>query len=138
MIWFALILATAAFVFRYLGRVPDIEKQAAFRSFSKLLAAAAALVTVFSFLTIVPAGHVGVPVIFGSVQNQSLTEGLNLINPFASVKEMTVRTETYTMSSVHNEGEVKGDDSIQSLSADGLMMPFDITVAYRVVGGDAP
>ena len=49
-----------------------------------------------------------------------------------------MRTETYTMSAVINEGAVRGDDSIQALSADGLLMPLDITVAYRLVAGDAP
>jgi len=42
------------------------------------------------------------------------------------------------MSAVMNEGAVKGDDSIQALSADGLLMPLDITVAYRLVSADAP
>jgi len=51
---------------------------------------------------------------------------------------MTVRTETYTMSSVRDEGAIKGDDSITALSADGLMMPLDITLAYRLVPSDAP
>ena len=80
----------------------------------------------------------GVAVVFGKVRTRSFSEGLNLINPFAVVHDMTVRTETYTMSSVMNEGAVKGDDSIQALSADGLLMPLDITVAYRLVSGDAP
>jgi len=42
------------------------------------------------------------------------------------------------MSSVHDEGAVKGDDSITALSADGLMMPLDVTLAYRLVSADAP
>ena len=67
-----------------------------------------------------------------------MPEGLNIVNPFAAVQATTVRTETYTMSSVRDEGPVKGDDSIVALSADGLMMPLDVTIAYRVVGSDAP
>ena len=69
-----------------------------------------------SVLTVVPAGHVGVPVIFGRVQDRGLGEGLNFVNPFAVVHRLTVRTETYTMSAVHDEGQVKGDDSIRVLS----------------------
>jgi regulator of protease activity HflC (stomatin/prohibitin superfamily) len=91
-----------------------------------------------NFVAVVPAGHVGVPVVFGHVQDRALPEGLNIVNPFAAVQATTVRTETYTMSSVRDEGPVKGDDSIVALSADGLMMPLDVTIAYRVVGGDAP
>ena len=51
---------------------------------------------------------------------------------------MSVRTETYTMSATATEGTVRGDDSIQALSSDGLLMPLDITIAFRLVGGDAP
>jgi regulator of protease activity HflC (stomatin/prohibitin superfamily) len=76
--------------------------------------------------------------VFGKVQDRHLNEGLNFLNPLARVEEMTVRTETYTMSSVRDEGSVKGVDSITSLSADGLMMPLDVTLAYRRVPDDAP
>ena len=98
----------------------------------------AAFLALWSCTAVVPAGHVGVAMVFGKVQQRALTEGLNLINPFAVVETMSVRTETYTMSAVFNEGKVQGDDSIQALSADGLLMPLDITVAYRLVAGDAP
>ncbi len=91
-----------------------------------------------SALTIVPAGHVGVPVIFGKVQNISISEGLNLKNPFAIVEKLSVRTETYTMSSEHSEGNIRGDDAIKALSKDGLALPLDITAAFRLVPKDAP
>jgi regulator of protease activity HflC (stomatin/prohibitin superfamily) len=42
------------------------------------------------------------------------------------------------MSATSNEGQVRGDDSIQALSSDGLLMPLDITIAFRLVGSDAP
>lgn len=61
-----------------------------------------------------------------------------MINPFMDIEAMSVRTETYTMSAVEKEGKVVGDDSIQALSSDGLLMPLDITIAYRLVGSDAP
>jgi len=81
---------------------------------------------------------VGVQVLFGRVQPTALTEGIQVTNPFVDVVKMTVRTETYTMSATSSEGTVQGDDSIQALSSDGLLMPLDITIAYRLVGGDAP
>jgi regulator of protease activity HflC (stomatin/prohibitin superfamily) len=96
------------------------------------------VVALLSCIAIIPAGHVGVAVVFGRVQARALGEGLNLINPFAVIENMSVRTETYTMSAVPTEGKVQGDDSIQALSSDGLLMPLDITVAYRLVGGDGP
>ena len=142
MIWLAMLAAAAAvcvrlLVSRWLTSVdPHVGRWLRLGSGGLLtLAIGAGAVSV---LTVVPAGHVGVPVIFGRVQDRALREGLNFVNPFAVVHRLTVRTETYTMSAVHDEGQVKGDDSIRVLSADGLMMPLDVTVAYRVIGVDAP
>jgi regulator of protease activity HflC (stomatin/prohibitin superfamily) len=130
MLWLALLLAVVAVVVRGSRMVPGFVAPA--------IGLAAIALVLFNFVAVVPAGHVGIPVVFGHVQDRSLPEGLNLVNPFAVVQTTTVRTETYTMSSVRDEGPVKGDDSIVALSADGLMMPLDVTIAYRVVGGDAP
>ena len=108
------------------------------KNMSTVLAAAAVLLAGMSSFTIIPAGHVGVQVLFGKVKPEPLTEGIQLINPFITVQEMSVRTETYTMSATSEEGVVRGDDSIQALSSDGLSMPLDITIAFRLVGSDAP
>ncbi|MEO5821095.1 MAG: prohibitin family protein [Vicinamibacteraceae bacterium] len=105
---------------------------------SSVLLAVGLLAVVAASVVIVPAGHVGVQVLFGRVKPIAMTEGIQLINPFADVVEMSVRTETYTMSASSAEGPVRGDDSIQALSSDGLLMPLDITIAFRLVGGDAP
>jgi regulator of protease activity HflC (stomatin/prohibitin superfamily) len=134
MIWFALLLAaiaTGLLVFRK-TLPPGLRHHTA--SVTIAMAGIALLFGLLSAVTVVPAGHVGVPVVFGKVQDRNLGEGLHLINPFAHVVSMTVRTETYTMSSVRDEGAVKGDDSITALSADGLMMPLDVTLAYRLIG----
>ena len=130
MLWLALLLAVVAIVVRGSRMVPGFVAPA--------IGLAAVALALSNFVAVVPAGHVGVPVVFGHVQDRALPEGLNIVNPFAVVQATTVRTETYTMSSVRDEGPVKGDDSIVALSADGLMMPLDVTIAYRVVGGDAP
>ena len=137
MIWFALIAAIAAVV---LGRlnVTQPETRRLLRLIRTVAIVKAVVFALLSVITAVSAGHIGVAVVFGKVQTQGLPEGLNLVNPFAAVREMSVRTETYTMSSVRDEGAVRGDDSIQALSADGLLMPLDITVAYHLVSDDAP
>ncbi len=54
------------------------------------------------------------------------------------VTEVDTRTQNYTMSGVHNEGDVKGDDAIRVLSADGLEVTIDLTVLYRLIPNDAP
>lgn len=115
-----------------------VEVQPRLQRFSSLLGLAAIALIVLSSFVIIPAGHVGVQVLFGKVKAEPLTEGIQLVNPFVSVQEMSVRTETYTMSATANEGQVRGDDSIQALSSDGLLMPLDITVVFRLVGSDAP
>lgn len=45
-------------------------------------------------LTVVPAGHVGVQVTFGEVNQGTLSEGLHLVNPMSSVKNIEVRMVT--------------------------------------------
>ena len=138
MIWLSLLMAALAvglLVFRNVGH-PHARPRMGFATLG--LGFLASMLAAFSTVVTVPAGHVGVPILFGKVQDRNLSEGLHFINPFTQVVSMTVRTETYTMSSVRDEGAVKGDDSITALSADGLMMPLDVTLAYRLVPTDAP
>jgi regulator of protease activity HflC (stomatin/prohibitin superfamily) len=138
MIWVALLFAAFAAGALVSRKVVDRESKTLMGFASPLFGLIAVVLTVLSTIAIIPAGHVGVPILFGRVQDRNLSEGLHFINPFAQVEVMTVRTETYTMSSVRDEGPVKGDDSITALSADGLMMPLDVTLAYRLVPTDAP
>jgi regulator of protease activity HflC (stomatin/prohibitin superfamily) len=51
---------------------------------------------------------------------------------------MDVRTQAYTMSATHNEGQVKGDDAIEVLTSDGLTLKLEITVQYRLLPSAAP
>ena len=138
MIWLALLFAASAVGLRIFRTIVEAQLRTALTFISVVFGAASLLAAMFSVVAVVPAGHVGVAIVFGKVQDRHLSEGLNFLNPLARVEEMTVRTETYTMSSVRDEGSVKGDDSITSLSADGLMMPLDVTLAYRLVPDDAP
>jgi regulator of protease activity HflC (stomatin/prohibitin superfamily) len=138
MIWLALLFAAFAIGLRIFRSIADAQLRRSLKFLSTVFAGGALLSGMLSIIAIVPAGHVGVAVVFGKVHDRHFNEGLNVVNPFAQVVDMTVRTETYTMSSVRDEGAVKGDDSITALSADGLMMPLDVTLAYRLVPSDAP
>ena len=138
MLWFALLLAAATVGLRVFGNFTNALSRNSLRTISIVLVACAVLAALGSTVTVVPTGHAGIPIVFGKVQDRNLSEGLHFVNPLAHVVSMTVRTETYTMSSVHDEGSVKGDDSITALSADGLLMPLDVTLAYRLVQTDAP
>ena len=86
----------------------------------------------------VDAGYVGVKSIFGKVQNDVLTSGLNFVNPLVAVKEIDVKTQNYTMSGIHDEGLKSGDDAIRVLTADGLEVTIDLSVLYRVVPDATP
>lgn len=138
MIWLALLLFVGSIGLRTTRKTAPVQLSILLSRLSVVLAICGLGALIVSALAVVPAGHVGVAVLFGKVQSRQLGEGLNLVNPLVKIDEMTVRTETYTMSAVANEGKVYGDDSIQALSADGLLMPLDITVAYRLVSSDAP
>ena len=83
-------------------------------------------------------GEVGVQVLFGSVQNNTLASGLHLINPLIDVQRLDIKTQNYTMSAVHNEGAKEGDDAIRVLTADGLEVAMDLTVLYKVAPTSAP
>jgi regulator of protease activity HflC (stomatin/prohibitin superfamily) len=86
----------------------------------------------------IDAGQIGVQSLFGKVQDQVLVSGLNIVNPLMEIKPIDVRTQNYTMSGVHNEGDVAGDDAIRVLTADGLEVVIDLTVLYRVQANQAP
>jgi regulator of protease activity HflC (stomatin/prohibitin superfamily) len=83
-------------------------------------------------------GEVGVQVLFGNVQNNTLSSGLHMINPLVDVQRLDIKTQNYTMSAVRNEGAKEGDDAIRVLSADGLEVIIDLTVLYKVIPDDAP
>ena len=83
-------------------------------------------------------GQVGVQTLFGQVQQRVLQPGLSVVNPLVDVTRFDTRTQNYTMSAVHNEGQQTGDDAIRVLSADGLEVVIDLTVLYHVVPEQAP
>lgn len=96
------------------------------------------LLLVASTCRTVGSGQVGVPVVFGKVGSTFLTEGLHFVNPVISVKQMSVRTEEYTMSGRPQEGKVQGDDAISTKSSDGATLVMDITIWYRLLPSEAP
>ncbi len=98
----------------------------------------AAVVGFFAFLifkpfVIVPAGARAV--IFsltGGVQEGQYGEGFHLLIPVVQKAVLyDVRTQTYSMSRVHWDGEVRGDDSLSVLTADGQTVSVDISVRFR-------
>ncbi len=93
---------------------------------------------IISSVVQIDAGEIGIKVLFGSVKNDVLNSGLHLVNPLYEIKKVDVKTQNYTMSGVHDEGNQLGDDAIRVLTSDGLEVTIDLTVLYRVVADDAP
>ena len=83
-------------------------------------------------------GFVGVKSLFGRVQTDILSSGLNIVNPLVEVTQIETRTLNYTMSGIQTEGKIQGDDAIKVLTADGLEVTIDLSVLYRVVPDQTP
>jgi regulator of protease activity HflC (stomatin/prohibitin superfamily) len=86
---------------------------------------------------VVPPGHVGVQILFGSVYDKEFVSGLHLKNPMSEVRLISVRSAVYTMSIVPEEGQTYGDDSIDVLSNEGMTLKMDISVQYRIIAEEA-
>ncbi|TCC91738.1 prohibitin family protein [Pedobacter frigiditerrae] len=93
---------------------------------------------VTSMLKVIDAGDVGVKTLYGKVDDDVLHSGLNVVNPLVDVTTFDIRTQNYTMSAVHNEGNKEGDDAIRVLSADGLEVVIDLSVLFKVKPSSAP
>ena len=101
-----------------------------------------ALVILYKSIVQVDPGEVGVPILFGNVQETVLTSGLNLVNPLVEVEMLDVKTQAYSM---YGKGvqettdeRISKDGAITALSSDGLTLTLEVTVWYRLNGGDAP
>jgi regulator of protease activity HflC (stomatin/prohibitin superfamily) len=113
-----------------------------FSKFSNILKISGLVVIALGILSAmfkqIDAGKVGVQSLYGSVQDNVLESGLRVVNPLMDVTIFETRTQNYTMSAVHNEGDQQGDDAIRVLSNDGLEVIIDLTVLYRISPTDAP
>jgi regulator of protease activity HflC (stomatin/prohibitin superfamily) len=113
-----------------------------FSKFSRPVKVAGVVLMIFGILTSsikqIDAGSVGIESLFGKVSDRTLSSGLNLVNPLVEVTTIDTKTQNYTMSAVHDEGDKDGDDAIRILTADGLQVEIDLTILYRVIPSEAP
>src|SRR5215831_10166681 len=77
------------------------------------------VILLFSSVTRVNTGHVGVLTLFGKVTGETLGEGIHLINPMKTNNEMSVQTQT-----------IKESASVPS--SEGLMMALDTSLIYHL------
>jgi regulator of protease activity HflC (stomatin/prohibitin superfamily) len=78
------------------------------------------------FLHSVPAGHVGVAVLFGEVQDDPYPEGLNIVNPFLSWIDMDVRQDSFKIS------------QLEMPTRDQLLSRVDLSIQWRLDATQAP
>jgi len=90
------------------------------------------LLFLFSSLRVVPAGHVGVRTLFGTIDPKPIYSGMHLVNPLCNIVAIPVRTMEYTMVARSAEGSEQGDDSVPLFTKDTMRLNADVTVIYRV------
>jgi regulator of protease activity HflC (stomatin/prohibitin superfamily) len=119
-----------------------LQNNEQFGRFAKMIRGIAVLLMVIGVLVKcivqVDAGQIGVKSLFGKVQNDVLQSGLHFINPFVEVRMLDIKTQNYTMSGIHDEGNQTGDDAIRVLTSDGLEVTIDLTVLYKLLPSEAP
>jgi regulator of protease activity HflC (stomatin/prohibitin superfamily) len=77
------------------------------------------VIVLFSSITRVDTGHVGVLTLFGKVTGETLEEGIHLINPLKTNNEMSVQTQTIK-------------ESANVPSSEGLMMALDTSLIFHL------
>jgi prohibitin 1 len=77
------------------------------------------VILLFSSVTRVNTGHVGVLTLFGRVTGETLGEGMHLINPLKTNNELSIQTQA-----------VK--ESANVPSSEGLMMALDTSLIYHL------
>jgi regulator of protease activity HflC (stomatin/prohibitin superfamily) len=88
----------------------------------RLVVGLVALIFFFAFfnpLVVIPAGHVGVLDLFGSVSSRVLPSGVHLVVPMTRVVRMSIQTQ-----------EIK--EVAEVPSQEGLIMDLEVSLLYRI------
>jgi prohibitin 1 len=102
------------------------------RTVSLLLAVVFGLIAFTRFLTVIPAGNVGVVDFFGSVSEKTLRSGINFRNPFARITKMSIKTQQ-----AYEDMEVPSKEGLTikiSISALYHLDPEKAAEVYKTVG----
>jgi len=83
------------------------------------IAAFLLVILLFSSVTRVGTGHVGVLTLFGRVTGETLGEGIHLINPMKTNNELSIQTQTLK-------------ESASVPSSEGLMIALDTSLIHRL------
>lgn len=115
---FLFVVPFVALYVLYQGRWNDVPKHIA----TFLGATLAALYVLMESYTVIPAGHIGVQVTFGTVHQETLSEGLHFVNPLSRIREVDVRLVTAQL-----KNSSAGTKDLQQVHT-------DIVLNYRLDG----
>ena len=101
------------------GKVVDVGGNMYLKLIGLGIAAFLLVILLFSSVTRVETGHVGVLTLFGRVTGEVLPEGMHLINPLKSNNELSIQTQ-----------EIKESASVPS--SEGLVMNLDTSLIYHL------
>ena len=101
------------------GRVVNVQSGSVLRLVGFLFLAFVVVIFLFSAVTRVDSGAVGVLTLFGRVTGEVLPEGLHLISPFKTNHELSIRTQ-----------EIKETAAVPS--SEGLVMSLDTSLIYHL------
>jgi len=101
------------------GKIVDVNPTPVLRLLGLAIAAFLVVILLFSSVTRVSTGHVGVLTLFGRVTGEMKPEGMHLINPFKTNNEMSIQTQSLK-------------ESASVPSAEGLMMNLDTSLIYQL------
>ena len=104
-----------------------------------VIAIAAVIIFALFSIRIVDVGEVGIVHTFGVVDTTPRVPGLVFKAPWASLTTMNVRTQQLTFSSrAEDAAGVGPDQTIRTLTSEGLTVGLDITTLFRLRSQDAP
>ena len=89
------------------------------RGLGSLVLIVVAVIVAFSSTSCVRTGHVGVVSVFGRVTGRVLSEGIHIVNPAATVTELSIKTQ-----------EIKEHASVPS--KEGLIMGLEASILYHL------
>ena len=131
--------------FRPRIRLQDHEEQENVKFTVKVCAlinaSIAGILIVLSSFCIVKPENVGVQVFFGSMHKTPLKSGFHVVCPFSDVEQMTAQGQNFALKHdkvLDDKEKTKVDDSVGVRSSNGLQMPIDVTVPYRLIPEAAP
>jgi prohibitin 1 len=112
---FALIALVALLVARATRKTGSV----AAARLAVVVGGAFAVLALFQCFTVIPAGNVGVKDFFGTVADDPLGPGINMINPLTRIVKFSIQTQEHK-------------EAMQVLSREGLTIGLELSVLYRL------